>query len=166
VVREAPFQRTTDDATKPLPLTVRVRAALPAAALAGERLLATGTDGTLLKVAVTVIAVFTVRMHVAVPLQAPVQPEKIEPEAGLAVSVIGVATATAFVQVVPHAIPAGELVTVPAPVPLFVTVIVIREEPDAAEPLTPRETVSPLAVKFTFPAKLPAVVGRNRTVTA
>jgi hypothetical protein len=45
VVREAPFQRTTDDETKPLPLTVSVRLALPATALVGEMLLATGTGG-------------------------------------------------------------------------------------------------------------------------
>ena len=46
VVREAPFQRTTDDATKLVPLTVSVRPALPATAPVGERLLATGTGGT------------------------------------------------------------------------------------------------------------------------
>ncbi|HEX6212507.1 MAG TPA: hypothetical protein VF136_17130 [Methylomirabilota bacterium] len=42
VVRAAPFQRTLEEATKPLPLTVSVTAALPSAALAGERLLTTG----------------------------------------------------------------------------------------------------------------------------
>jgi len=36
--------------------------------------------------------------------------------------------------------------------------------PAVAEPLTPREMVSPLAVKVTLPAKLPTVVGPNRTV--
>lgn len=46
VVRKAPFQRTTDEATKPLPLTVSVRPALLAAAPVGERLLATGTGRT------------------------------------------------------------------------------------------------------------------------
>jgi hypothetical protein len=37
--------------------------------------------------------------------------------------------------------------------------------PAVAEPLTPRETESLPAVKVTLPAKLPTVVGRNRTVT-
>ena len=167
VVREAPFQRTTDEATKPLPLTVSVRPALPATLAVGERLLATGPGETLLKVAVTVVAAFTVAAQVALPLHAPLHPAKIEPEAGLAVSVIGVPAATVFVQVVPHAIPAGELVTVPAPVPFFVTDSVTEPEPPpVVEPLTPRETVSPFAVKFTFAAKLPTVVGRNRTITA
>jgi hypothetical protein len=46
VVRFAPFQRTTDAATKPLPFTVRVVAALPATALTGERLLTAGTGGS------------------------------------------------------------------------------------------------------------------------
>jgi hypothetical protein len=35
-----------------------------------------------------------------------------------------------------------------------------------AEPVTPRESVSPFAVNVTLPAKLPALVGWNRTTTA
>jgi hypothetical protein len=42
VARAAPFQRTTDELTKPLPFTVRVNPELPAAVVDGERLLATG----------------------------------------------------------------------------------------------------------------------------
>ena len=45
VVRTAPFQRIRDELTKPLPFTVSVRPALPAAAVAGVRLLVTGTGG-------------------------------------------------------------------------------------------------------------------------
>ena len=119
----------------------------------------------MLKVAVTVVAAVTVTAQVAVPLHAPPQPAKTEPEAALAVSVIGVPAATVWVQAVPHAIPAGELVTVPAPVPFFVTDSVTEAPPAVAEPLTPRETESLPAMKFTLPAKLPTVVGRNRTVT-
>jgi hypothetical protein len=64
--------------------------------------------------------------------------------------------------------PAGELVTVPEPVPFLETVRAKVDPVDAVvvEPLTAREMVSPPAVKFTFPAKLPVAVGRNRTVTA
>jgi hypothetical protein len=43
VARSAPFQRATVEATKPLPLRVSVVAALPETALAGDRLLSTGT---------------------------------------------------------------------------------------------------------------------------
>src|ERR1043166_9075869 len=43
VVRAAPFQFTTDPFTKPLPLTDRVKAAVPAVALDGDRLLMAGT---------------------------------------------------------------------------------------------------------------------------
>jgi hypothetical protein len=43
VVRLPPFQRTTEPFTNPLPLTVSVSVALPAEALVGDRLVATGT---------------------------------------------------------------------------------------------------------------------------
>jgi hypothetical protein len=46
VGRAAPFQRTTEAATKPLPFTVSINPWLPATALLGERVLTTGTgDG-------------------------------------------------------------------------------------------------------------------------
>jgi hypothetical protein len=123
-----------------------------------------GADWPVLKVAVTVVAAFTVTAQVPVPLQAPLQPAKIEPEAGLAVRMIGVPAATVSEQSDPQAIPAGALVTVPAPVPVFVTDSVALVVP-VVEPLTPREMESPPALKVTLPAKVPAVVGRNRTVT-
>jgi hypothetical protein len=43
VVRDPPSQRVTDEAKKPLPFTVIVSPALPATAVAGDRLVATGT---------------------------------------------------------------------------------------------------------------------------
>jgi hypothetical protein len=67
--------------------------------------------------------------------------------------------------------PAGALVTVPEPLPD--RVIVRVGVPDGGlggdtvvDPLTPRVTVSPWAVKLTLPAKLPRLVGRKRTTTA
>src|SRR5207245_4003234 len=52
----------------------------------------------------------------------PLQPLKIDPESGVAVSVTAVPLVKFVVQFVPHAMPAGVLVTVPPPLPPFVTV--------------------------------------------
>jgi hypothetical protein len=54
----------------------------------------------------------------------PLQPVKAEPALGVAVSVTAVALAKAAEHVVPQVIPAGELVTVPLPVPALLTVSV------------------------------------------
>src|SRR5438552_1416454 len=76
-----------------------------------------------LKVAVTVVAVETVTTQVPVPEHPPpLQPLKVEPAAGLAVSVTAVPLAKLAEQVAPQVMPAGELVTVPLPVPAGVTV--------------------------------------------
>jgi len=136
-----------------------------------------GGRGASLKVAVTVRAALIVTVQLPVPLHAPPQPVNVEPEAALAVSVTCVPAAYVLVHVAPHEIPLGELVTVPVPEPLFATDRTwdgveggggggVGEPTDpVVEPLMPRETVSPPAVKFTLPAKLPTVVGRNRTLT-
>src|SRR2546425_8145241 len=75
------------------------------------------------KVAVTVVAAESVIVHVPVPEQPPpLQPVKAEPAAGLALRVTTVPLAKLAEQVAPHVIPAGLLVTVPAPVPALETV--------------------------------------------
>jgi hypothetical protein len=128
VWRSAPFQRTTDVAAKPVPFTVSVKAAPPTVTLVGDRLVTAGTGSSgrstrsVLNVAVTAVAALIVHAHVAaVPLQAPLQPAKTDPEAAVAVSVTGVPTARDSAQSAPQAMPAGALVTVPEPVPFFVT---------------------------------------------
>jgi hypothetical protein len=73
------------------------------------------------KVAVTELAAFIVTLHVPVPVQAPLQPVKVAPAAGAAVSVTAVPLLKAAEQVVPQLMPAGVLVTVPAPAPARLT---------------------------------------------
>ena len=76
-----------------------------------------------MKVAVTVVAAETVTTHVPVPEQPPpLQPLKVAPTAGVAVSVTAVPLAKLAVHVTPQLIPTGALVTVPLPVPALLTV--------------------------------------------
>jgi hypothetical protein len=74
------------------------------------------------KVAVTDLACVTETTHVAVPEHpAPVHPVKIDPVAGVAPSVTSVSYSKLAEQVGPQSTPAGVDVTVPAPLPAFVT---------------------------------------------
>src|SRR5207249_6592909 len=75
------------------------------------------------KVAVTVVAALRVTVQVPVPEHPPpLQPVKVEPAAGVAVNVTAVPLAKLAVQVAPQLIPTGALVTVPLPVPAWLTV--------------------------------------------
>jgi hypothetical protein len=73
-------------------------------------------------VAPTVAAAFMVTLQVDVPLQAPVQPAKVELAAGVGVSVTAVPAAKLAAHVVPQLMPAGVLAMLPVPVPEGVTV--------------------------------------------
>ena len=73
----------------------------------------------------TVVAALSATIQVPVPEQPPpVQPAKVEPAAGVAVRVMGVPPVNAAEHVAPQEMPAGLLVTVPAPAPDLVTVSV------------------------------------------
>ena len=73
--------------------------------------------------AVTDVVALRVTTQVPVPEQPPpLQPVKVEPAAGVAVSVTAVALANAAEHVVPQEMPAGALVMVPLPAPLLLTV--------------------------------------------
>jgi len=73
-------------------------------------------------VAVTAVAAATVTVHVPVPLQPPpLQPANVDPVDGVAVSVTVVPVAYGSLQSAPQLMPAGDDVTVPSPVPAFVT---------------------------------------------
>jgi hypothetical protein len=77
----------------------------------------------LLNVAVTAVAAVTVTTQVPVPEHPPpVQPANVEPSPATAVNVTAVPLAKFAEQVVGQIIPAGALITVPAPVPAGVTV--------------------------------------------
>jgi hypothetical protein len=62
-----------------------------------------------------------VTAQVPVPVQAPDQPVKSDPVSGVAVRVTAVPSRNDAVQLAPQLIPAGLLVTVPAPVPVLLT---------------------------------------------
>ncbi len=83
---------------------------------------AVGTATVVVKLAVTLCAWLSVTLQPAVPEQAPLQPVKVEPLAGVAESVITLPAVKLAVHVLPHAMPAGVLVTLPLPVPDLVTV--------------------------------------------
>src|SRR5206468_12549218 len=68
------------------------------------------------KVAVTVVLAPSVTVHGLVPEQPPpLQPVKVKPAAGVAVSATAVPLANKAEHVAPQAIPTGALVTLPAP---------------------------------------------------
>jgi hypothetical protein len=62
-----------------------------------------------------------VTVHVPVPVQAPLHPVKVEPDAAVAVSVTVVPSSNDAEHVAPHVIPGGELDTDPEPEPAVVT---------------------------------------------
>ena len=77
--------------------------------------------GTASKLAVTAWSWLNVRSQLSVPLQAPDQPVKTEPSAGVAIRLTLVASSKFMEQVVPQSMPAGSLITVPEPVPDLLT---------------------------------------------
>lgn len=74
-----------------------------------------------LKVAVTLALLARATVQGAVPVQAPVQPAKDEPDAGEAVKITLVFSLKVALHVEPQSMPAGVLVTVPVPEPVSVT---------------------------------------------
>jgi hypothetical protein len=76
-----------------------------------------------LNVAVTEVSLAKVTVQtVEFPVQPPpVKPANVDPEFGAAVSVTAVPLAKLALHVVPQVIPAGELLTDPAPVPAATT---------------------------------------------
>jgi len=74
------------------------------------------------KVALTARTELIVTVQAPVPVQAPFQPVNVDPVAGVAVKATVVPLPNDARHVVPQEMPAGVLLTVPLPVPDFVTV--------------------------------------------
>jgi len=74
-----------------------------------------------LNVAVTEASAAAIMLQAPAPLQAPDQPANVELAFGVAVNVIAVPAAKLALHVVPQLMPAGVLLTVPAPVPAATT---------------------------------------------
>ena len=84
-----------------------------------------------------------VTVHWPAPEQGPLQPAKLEPGAGAGVSVTEVPLGYVCEQSLPQSIPAGLLLTVPAPEPVLVTERVCATE-GAAAVLTEKDRVAEL----------------------
>jgi hypothetical protein len=136
---------------------VTVPAPLPA-------LLAVKSTGCRPKSAVTVVAALSVTVQAPVPVHPPpLHPLKSEPASGAAVSVTMVPLGKLAEQLVPQLMPAGELVTVPTPLPALLT---MRARVGSMPvPSRTRETVSPAPANVRFAVAVAAVVGLKRTVT-
>ncbi len=120
-----------------------------------------------MKVAVTDSAALMVTLHVPVPLQAPLQPANVEPEAALAVSTTAAPLLKLALHVPGQLIPLGLLVTVPLPVPARVTVmgstgaVTVKSTPLLATPPTVTVTspvVAPAGTAVTIDDALQLVI--------
>src|SRR6266851_3041002 len=81
-----------------------------------------GAPGAAANVAVTALGAITVMAHAPVPLHPPpLQPVNVDPTADAAVRVTTVPLPYVAEQLAPQLIPAGALVTVPLPAPIFST---------------------------------------------
>ena len=76
-----------------------------------------GVTGLRVKDAPTLVAAVIGTTQAPVPLHAPLQPEKVEPEAAVGVSVTEVPWGKVALHIAPQLIPAGLLMTEPLPVP-------------------------------------------------
>jgi len=76
------------------------------------------------KVAVRLLAASTTRVQLPVPVQAPLQPENVEPVVGVAERARLVPQAMLALQVLPQSMAEGDEATVPLPAPTLPTVTV------------------------------------------
>jgi len=87
------------------------------------------------KVGVTVVLAARVTLHFPKPVHAPDHPANVVPSSGVAVNTTAVPLGKLAVQLCLQLIPAGELLTVPLPVPALFNVIWIDDEFVVTAPL-------------------------------
>ena len=117
------------------------------------------------KFAVTERLASIVTVHVAAaPEQSPDQPAKVEPLAGVAVSVTTVPWSKSRMQVAPQSIPLGVLVTDPLPPPVFATVTVLRPgvAPTSAKSRSPSDPGPSSECNPPYPSSRPT--SRRRSI--
>ena len=132
----------------------------------GDALKSAIGSGTLLNVVVTAVSAFIVTEQLPVPLQPPPdQPAKVEFTPGEAVRVTTAPSLYSSVQSDPQFMPAGELVTVPVPVPSLFTVRVYCRIPVPLNPTVERSSSGSLEGILKLPPKPPLEAGANFTVT-
>src|SRR5687767_5816309 len=102
-----------------MPAGEEVTVPLPLPAFVTVRTWLTGFS---VKVAVTAFGASMVTWQAPDPEHAPLQPAKVDPAAGEAVRLTTVPAGKLALHVGPQSMPAGEEVTVPLPLPAFVTV--------------------------------------------
>jgi hypothetical protein len=124
----------------PTSMALKVIVVLAVALVAVMTLVVVAMKGTGLKAAVTFFAASIVTTHAPAPVQAPLQPAKVLPEAGAAVSVTLAPLAKLPLQVGPQLMPAGLLVTVP--LPDLVTVMAGLPAPVLTRVNVPEESVT------------------------
>ena len=97
-----------------MPAGLLVTVPVPVPALCTERMIGAAV---ILKVAIAVTVALGASLHEDVPVQAPDHPANVEPDVAVAVSVTDVPLAKLALHVLGQLMPAGLLITVPAPVP-------------------------------------------------
>ena len=103
-------------------------------------------------------------MHLPVPEHAPDHPAKADPEAGEAVSVTVVFWSNVALQVEPQLIPAGELTTVPTPVPASDRLNLLVEVGETPNPPQPPNAAirTRITLRDVARAKYEETMGGNR----
>src|SRR3954454_13307601 len=116
-VTDVPYEKLWKQ-VPPQSIPLGVLVTVPVPTPSRDTLRSCGIDVSMLKVAVTACAASIVTTQSAVPEQpAPDHPAKSDPDAGFALRVTTVPSSKSLLQVSPQSMPAGELVTDPAPPP-------------------------------------------------